>query len=93
MLAIQIGDGEGDMAIARAQLVGLGAAVVPGQLDFEVVFGIAQIGEREAVEVIAVGQLHAEGALIEFQGCVQVPHPDHHMDCFRHLAPPGNYAG
>ena len=40
MFGVEIVDGESDMAIAGAELVGLGAAVIDGQLDLERRFGM-----------------------------------------------------
>jgi hypothetical protein len=45
MLGIEIVDREGDMAVAGAMLLRLSLALVPGQLDLEVILGIAQIDE------------------------------------------------
>src|SRR5215510_6407568 len=48
MLAVEIVDREGHMAVAATVAVGLGLSLVPGQLDLEIVLGIAQIDQREA---------------------------------------------
>ena len=55
VLAIDIWNGDRDMAVAVAVRIGFGAAVVPRQLDLEIVFRIAQIDQREAVEIEPVG--------------------------------------
>src|SRR5262249_672081 len=51
MFAVHIRDSNCDVSISVAMGVWLGAAVIPRQLDLEVVLGIAQIDQREAVEI------------------------------------------
>src|SRR5262249_8570796 len=65
----------------------LGLPLVPGQLDLEIVLGIAQIDQREAVEIESVRRLHPEGAIVEMHGGVEVLNPDHHVNRFGHGAP------
>ncbi len=55
MLGGEIVDGESDVAIAIAEIVGLGAAMVDRQLNLEIRFRVAQIDEREPVETESVG--------------------------------------
>ncbi len=62
MLGVEIVDGEGDVAVAVAVRVGLGAAVVQRQLDLEIVLGVAQIDQREAVEIEPVGDFRPKAA-------------------------------
>jgi hypothetical protein len=66
MFGVQIIHREGDMAIAVAEVIGLGSALVDGQLELEIRFSVAQINQREAVEVEAVGDAEPEGGLVEF---------------------------
>src|SRR5215813_1059812 len=85
MLAVEIVDREGDIAVAAAMAVGLGLALVPGQLDLEILLGVAQIDQREAVEIEAVRGLHPERAVVESHRSVQVLHPDHDVDRLGHV--------
>src|SRR5262249_44828056 len=67
-----------------AELVGLGAAVIPGQLDLEIVLGVAQVSEREPLEIVAGGNLEREGLLVEAGRRVKVLHPDHDVNRLCH---------
>jgi hypothetical protein len=84
MLAVEIRHRDRDMAIAVAMRVRLGAAVIPGQLDLEIVLGIAQIDQREALEIEPVGGFQAECGVIELHRRVQVADADHAVDDFGH---------
>ena len=76
---------EGNVAIAVAERVRLGAPVIDGQLDLEIGLGVAQIDQGEAVEPKAVGNVEAEGATIEIDRARLVEHTDHRMNGLRHL--------
>jgi hypothetical protein len=54
VLGVQVADRKGDVAVAVAMLIRLLAALVDGELDLEVALGVAQIDQREVVEVEAV---------------------------------------
>src|SRR4051812_12045688 len=54
VVAVEVVHAEGDVAVAVAVRVGLGAALVQGQLDLEVGLGVAQVDQREIVEVKAL---------------------------------------
>ena len=82
MLGVEIVDAEGHVAVAVAQRVGLRAALVDGQLDLEIGFGIAQIDKREGVEIQPVGNFQAECRSIEVYRARFLKHADHRMDRF-----------
>ena len=63
VLGLEILDGEGDMAIAVAELVGPLTVVVDRQLDFEIGRLISQIDQREAVKRETVRDLKSEARL------------------------------
>ena len=48
--ASNIAHRDGKMAVAVAQIVGLGAVLVDGQFQLELGFGVRQVDQREAVE-------------------------------------------
>ncbi len=62
-LGFEIVDDEGDMTVAVAKLVWLGAILVDRQLDLEVVLGVLEIDQREIWPVSAIGDLEAEARL------------------------------
>src|SRR3954453_12808943 len=93
VLAVEVVHAEGDMPVAVAMRVGLDAALVQGQLDLEVRLGVAQVDQREAVEVEAVGHLQAQRGSVEGDRPVEVEDADHHVDGFCHAWPPCFLAG
>ena len=60
VLGVEVVDRERDVAVAVAVLIRLLAALVDRELDLEVVLGVAQIDQREVVEVEAVRELQPE---------------------------------
>ena len=57
VLGVEVVDRERDVAVAVAVLVRLAAALVDRELDLEVVLRVAQVDQREVVEVEAVRDL------------------------------------
>ena len=57
VLGVQVIHREGDVAVAVAMLIGLVAPLVDRELDLEVVVRVAQVDQREALEVEPVGDL------------------------------------
>src|SRR4051794_23722584 len=93
VLAVEVVHAEGDVAVAVAVRVGLGAALVQRQLDLEVRLGVAQVDQREAVEVEAVGHVQAQRGAVERDRLVEVEDVDHHMNGFGHAWAPYSFAG
>jgi hypothetical protein len=65
VLGVEVVDRERDVAVGVTVLVGLAAPLVDRELDLEVVLGVAQVDQREVVEVEAVGDLEPERPIIE----------------------------
>ena len=84
VLGVEIGNGQRDVAVAVAERVGLGAALVDRQLELEIGLAVAQVDEREAVEIEAVGDVEAESLPVEIDGAVLVEDADHGMDRLGH---------
>src|SRR5712691_10204586 len=84
VLAREVIHAHGDVSIAGAVGVRLGASPVQGQLKLEIVLGIAQIDERKLGEIQAARRLEAERVAVETHGPVQVEDADHGVDHFRH---------
>ena len=84
MLGVEIGDREGDVAVAVAERIGLGAALVDRQLELEIGLAVAQIDEREAVEIEAVGDVQSESLPVEIDRARLVEDADHGMDRLGH---------
>src|SRR5882762_10489850 len=84
VLAREVIHAHGDVSIAGAVGVRLGASPVQGQLKLEIVLGIAQIDERKLGEIQAARRLQAERVAVETHGPVQVEDADHGVDHFRH---------
>ena len=49
---------------------------------------VAQIDQRETFEIETVGDLQAERPVVEIDGTIQVPHPDHGVNGFGHCGAP-----
>jgi hypothetical protein len=64
--------------------VRLRAALVDGELDLEVVLGVAQIYQAEVVEVEAVGDLQPERPVVEVDRAPFVQHSHHHVNRLGH---------
>src|SRR3569832_2476666 len=77
MLGVEIFDHDSEMAVAIAERVGLLAAVIDGQLDLERRGGMAQIDQREIVEVQMIGDLQPKDALVEVERLGLVAHAEH----------------
>ena len=84
MLGVEIIDREGDVAVAVAVLVRLAPALVDRELDLEVVLRVAQVDQREVVEVEAVRDLHTECLVVELDRAPLVEHPHHHVNRLGH---------
>ncbi len=84
MLGVEVVDGEGDMAVAGAQVVSLGRALVDGQLQFEIGLRVAQIDQCEAVEIEPVSDIKSEGSLVKIDRTCLVEHANHRVDGFGH---------
>src|SRR2546430_12504295 len=80
MFAVEIVDTDRDVPVARAVGVRLGAPLVERELEFEIVFRIAQIGKRELGKVKLLGDTQSEGVAVEIQRPFQVEDPDHGVD-------------
>src|SRR5262245_41007057 len=65
VLAVEIIDADGHMAVAVPQLVGGGAALVDRQLDLEGGLLVREVDEREVRKVEPFGDLQAECLVIE----------------------------
>src|SRR5690606_7292096 len=72
MFCIDIIDRHGKMTIAIAQIVRFGAPLVDGQLDFKIGFRIAQIDQREGVEIDALCNIEAASLIVEGNGLLFV---------------------
>ena len=88
VLGVQVVDADGDVAVAVAQRVGLGPALVERQLDLEIGLGVAQVDEGEAVEIEPVGHLEPERRAVERDRPVELEHADHHVDGLGHARAP-----
>jgi hypothetical protein len=77
MFRIDVVDDDGKMTVAVAERIGFLAAVVDGQFDFERRGWMAQVDQREIVELEMVGDFKAEGARVEIQRLRLVEHTDH----------------
>src|SRR6266851_1993517 len=84
MLGGEILDDEGEMAIGLAVRVGLGAPVIDGELELDVLAGAPQVDEGEAVEGEALLAVEAEGVAVEALGALLVENPDHRVDQLGH---------
>src|SRR3954466_14778779 len=93
VLAVEVVHAEGDVAVAVAMRVGLGTALVQGQLDLEVGLGVAQVDQREAVEVEAVSHVQAQRGSVEGDRPVEIEDADHHVNGFGHAWAPCSFAG
>jgi hypothetical protein len=84
VLSGEIIDRDRQMAITIAVLVGLGAAVINGELNLEVGFRIAQVDQCEVVEDEAIGHVETERPSVEIDRAGLVENADHDVDRFRH---------
>src|ERR1700742_2861675 len=64
MLRLERIDDHRDVSISIAEIVRLGSALLDGELELEIGLGIAQIDEREAVEVDAVRRRDTKRRLV-----------------------------
>jgi hypothetical protein len=88
VLGVQVIDGDSDVPVAVAEVVGLGPAVVDGQLDLEIGFAVSQVDEREPVEIIAVRRLQAERPGVEVARSFLIDHAEHRVDDLGHCSGP-----
>src|SRR3954453_14034187 len=88
VLGAQVVDAESHVAVTVAQAVGLIPALVQRQLDLEVGLGIAEVDQREAVEVVPVRHLEVQRLAVEGDRALQVEHADHHVDGLGQQVPP-----
>src|SRR3954468_13269930 len=77
VLAFEICDHHRQIAVAVARRIGFGASLVDRQFDLEIGLGIAQIDQRERLEVEPVGQFEAESVTVERDRAGLVQNPDH----------------
>src|ERR1700674_1437732 len=80
MFGVEIVDADRDMPVARAVAVRFGAPLVERELELEIAFRVAQIGQREIGKVKHLGDMQSEGVAVEIQRPVQVENPDHGVD-------------
>src|SRR3954454_20928484 len=80
MLAVEIVDHEGEMAIGLALRIGLRAPVIDGELELEILRRALEIDEGEAVEDEALLAVEAEGIAVEALRALLVEDADHGMD-------------
>src|SRR6056297_1943058 len=84
VLGLEILDEHGQMAIAIAKVIRLGAALVHGQLDLERGFVIAEVNQREVAEIEPVGDFEPKGAAVKINRSRLVENADHAVDGFGH---------
>src|SRR6266850_3110543 len=84
MLAREVIHAHGDMSIAGAVGIRLGAPPVKGQLKLEIVLGIAQVDERKLGEIQAARRLKTKRVAVETHGPFQIEDADHGVNHFRH---------
>src|SRR5271165_1255268 len=82
----RVGYDNRNVPVARAVRVGLLPALVQGQLDLEVVLGVAQVRKGEVREIEPVRLLHAQDFAIKAQRPIEVEDADHRMNHFGHGA-------
>src|SRR5215210_516827 len=76
-LGLHVLDGEGDVPVAVAEVVGFGLALVQRELQLEFALGVAEVDQGEVVEVYAVRLFETEGLPVKRDRPVQVEDPDH----------------
>ena len=81
-------DADCKMTVSIAVAIGLRPALVQGQFDFEVVLVVAQVNQREIVEIVSVGDRKAERLAVERDRFFDIEHPDHGMNCLGHFVGP-----
>ncbi len=84
MLGVDVVHRHGEMAVTVTQIVRLGAPLIDRQLDLEIGLFVAQIDERECLEVDPLGNIEAECLIVEGNGFVRVEHADHRVNGFGH---------
>src|SRR5262249_9821786 len=84
VLSGEIIDHDCQMAITIAVLVGLGAAVINGELNLELGFRIAQVDQCEVVEDEAIGHVKAERPSVEMDRAALAENADNNVDRFPH---------
>ena len=80
MFAVEVDDRDRKVAIAVAEPVRLLPILVHGQFEFEPRFGVAEVNERECLEVQPVGDIEPECIFVEIDGSGLVENPDHAVD-------------
>ncbi|CDX26349.1 hypothetical protein MPLSOD_100340 [Mesorhizobium sp. SOD10] len=85
VLAVEIGDRDGEMAVSVTKRIGLGAPLVHGQFHLERRTLIAEIDQREGLEIEPLRDLEPEGFVVEIDGPRLVENPDHGMDRLRQI--------
>ncbi|MNX78184.1 hypothetical protein D3C86_1097580 [compost metagenome] len=84
MFGVHIGNADGKVAVAVAQRIGHFAATVDGQFQLEIALGIAEIDQREILELGAFRNFKAESLFVKFHRTLFVQHPDHRVDQLGH---------
>jgi hypothetical protein len=89
VFGVEILDGDGQVAIAVAEVIGLGAPLVHREFELEFGFGIGEIDEGEIGKVQSLGDLEPECFPVEFDLACFVEHADHAVNGFCQKGPPG----
>src|SRR6056297_2034109 len=84
VFGLEILDEDGQMAIAIAKVIRLGAALVDGQFDLEGAFAVAEVNQCKITEIKPVGDFQPEGAAVEINRPRLVENADHAVDGFGH---------
>src|SRR5438309_2338759 len=80
MLAVEIVDNEGEMAIGLALRIRLRAPVIDGELELEILLRAPDIDQGEAVEGEALLAVEAERVAVEALRALLVEHADHRVN-------------
>src|SRR6056297_769775 len=86
VLGVEVLDQHGEVAVAIAEVIGLGAALVDGEFHLEGAFVVGHVDEGEFLEVEPVGHLEPERALVEINRPRLVENADHAVNGFGHHA-------
>src|ERR1700735_1433080 len=89
VLRVEILDDEGDVAVAVAKIVRLGAILVDRELDLVRTLGIREIDEGEVGKVEPVADVEPESFFVESERPRLVQHTNHCVNRFRHVSPRG----
>src|SRR5690606_31555731 len=84
MRSFKVRNRNGEMPISIAMVVRLRAALVHGEFQFEIRLLIAQVDEREALEIETICNLQTKSRSVERDGPLIIKHPDHGVNHFGH---------